>query len=445
MNRRTSALFLATCIGTVTPAVLADEHTVSGGQPIQPVIDAANDGDIIYVEAGDYDGSLNFRGRAITLQSVDGPEETTLTSTVVPSSVIVLDSGEQRDTLIKGFTITGGTGTPGGNETVGGGFRMFGASPTIQDCIIRNNRASNGGGMYLLASYPRIVDCSFLDNESTGAGNDNGGGAIYSSSCSPQIVSCEFRRNLASGSGHGGGIMTNGGFPLFVNNEFIANEAHIGGAVEANHGGPSFVNCTFARNVARDYTAVIHGKFGDTVVTVANSILWDNVSPYDYPVYGTGGATILINRSNIDFSWAGVGNMSDDPKFRDSDGGDFQLTAESPCLDRGDSLVLPNDFADLDLDFDFIEPLPVDRSFLSRIQGDGIDLGAFEFQGQAPDDPVGCPSDVDGNEVVDVHDLLDLLSMWGLCDGCPGDADDNGVIDVFDLINLLESWGACQP
>jgi len=53
--------------------------------------------------------------------------------------------------------------------------------------------------------------------------------------------------------------------------------------------------------------------------------------------------------------------------------------------------------------------------------------------------------DLDGNGVVDVFDLLELLSAWGPCAGaplpCPADLDASRAVDVFDLLELLSAWG----
>jgi hypothetical protein len=55
-----------------------------------------------------------------------------------------------------------------------------------------------------------------------------------------------------------------------------------------------------------------------------------------------------------------------------------------------------------------------------------------------------CPADLNGDNVVDVFDLLALLAAWGPCaSGCPADLDGNGAVDVFDLLALLGDWGPC--
>lgn len=55
-----------------------------------------------------------------------------------------------------------------------------------------------------------------------------------------------------------------------------------------------------------------------------------------------------------------------------------------------------------------------------------------------------CRADFDHNGQVDVFDLFQLLSAWGMCGrGCLGDLDHNDFVDVFDLFELLAAWGPC--
>ena len=53
----------------------------------------------------------------------------------------------------------------------------------------------------------------------------------------------------------------------------------------------------------------------------------------------------------------------------------------------------------------------------------------------------GCPEDVNGDGVIDVLDLIEVLSQWG----GSGSADINGdgVVDVLDLLAVLGAWGPC--
>jgi plastocyanin len=55
-----------------------------------------------------------------------------------------------------------------------------------------------------------------------------------------------------------------------------------------------------------------------------------------------------------------------------------------------------------------------------------------------------CPTDIDGNGITNVSDLLAIIGEWGPCSGCAGDLDDNGVVNVSDLLQVIGAWGPCS-
>ena len=64
--------------------------------------------------------------------------------------------------------------------------------------------------------------------------------------------------------------------------------------------------------------------------------------------------------------------------------------------------------------------------------------------------PIPCPSDIDGNEKVDVLDLLEVIGAWGECpphgppgSSCHEDLQNDGWVDVLDLLMVLDAWGEC--
>jgi hypothetical protein len=54
-----------------------------------------------------------------------------------------------------------------------------------------------------------------------------------------------------------------------------------------------------------------------------------------------------------------------------------------------------------------------------------------------------CEGDLNGDDVVDVLDLLVLLDDWGPCAGCNSALNGDDVVDVLDLLILLDAWGPC--
>ena len=52
----------------------------------------------------------------------------------------------------------------------------------------------------------------------------------------------------------------------------------------------------------------------------------------------------------------------------------------------------------------------------------------------------GVFGDINGDGLVGVDDLLQLLAAWGECSGCPEDLDGDGFVGVNDLLAMLGAW-----
>lgn len=53
-----------------------------------------------------------------------------------------------------------------------------------------------------------------------------------------------------------------------------------------------------------------------------------------------------------------------------------------------------------------------------------------------------CPADLNGSGVVDIDDLVIVITNWGNLGG-RGDANVNGVVDIDDLVLVITAWGMC--
>jgi len=54
-----------------------------------------------------------------------------------------------------------------------------------------------------------------------------------------------------------------------------------------------------------------------------------------------------------------------------------------------------------------------------------------------------CIGNVNGDNVVNVDDLLGVIGSWGACQACPADVVPNGVVNVDDLLAVINHWGPC--
>lgn len=342
---------------------------------IQAAIMASSSTDIILVDAGIYTENINFLGKAITIESVNGAINTTIDGNQ-NGSVVVFESGEGLNSILDGFTITNGNGTSltewGGSQTFGGGIlcRNY-SSPKIINCIITNNTAiRGGGGIACWESSPSISNCLIKDNTADygGAGirgdyssliisdsvissnsSDDGGGFNFRYCASPSIIGCLIRNNTVLGEG--GGISSSSSSLAITNCRIVKNTASStyngrGGGIRL--GGTSssiIINSTISQNTAK-YKGGGVRCVDNTSPTIINSILWGNTSASGSQIYLEDGLTIDITYSDVQGGWSGEGNMDWNPLFVDAENNDFSLQKSpllSPCRDAGNPDSAHND------------------------------------------------------------------------------------------------------
>jgi hypothetical protein len=136
----------------------------------------------------------------------------------------------------------------------------------------------------------------------------------------------------------------------------------------------------------------------------------------DYPQFPD---DIQIRFSDVSEPWSGEGNLLADPMFQAPAARDYQLLADSPCIDAGDPA------ADLDGD------------------GTRADMGAFpRFQGPAP--ATFVRGRVNGDPSTDLSDgvaILLYLFAGGTTLDCADAADvnDDGFLNLTDAVYLLDA------
>ena len=414
--------FSVNSAGAATICVPADQPTIQDG------IDVAADGDLVLVAPGTYVENIDFLGKAITLQGEGGAKGTVIDGSQA-GSVVTFENSETETAVIYGFTIRNG------NAIFGGGIFCDGGSPTITNCTITGNSANlswgHGGGICCWKlSSATITNCTISDNSS------NHGGGISISNASPTIMNCTITGNYANTGGgirrlstagswkitnctisgnsseKGGGIYEEGGLCTITNCMITENTAVIesGGIYASSTSIPTIANCTIAGNESGEWAGGIYCIHSDHVIT--NCIVWGNWAPY-YPEIRGGSEGITY--SDVKGGQPGEGNIYVDPLF--VGGGDYHITAGSPCIDAGTDVGI---YEDIDGD--------------ERPGGCGFDMGADEN----PD----C-HDCDGDSYTDHTcggtdcDDADASVNPGISEGygagnCDNDVDDDcdGLTDI---------------
>ncbi len=339
-------IHLLALVALAGPA-LAIDIPVGPGQSIQTAIDAAVDGDRVLVSPGTYFEQLDFLGKAIEVVGLQGADVTILDANFAGSAV-TFAGAEGPASILRGLTVTGGAGNPVGSGIIAG----VGATPTIEDCIIRNNSGRFGGGVH---GSPILLRCEIRNNTSS----LTHGGGVYGA---PQMDSCVIADNTST-SAYGGGLYLVGGSVVMRDCVVTGNRAvlagsrsggiHVdstvnaqiercviagnlatggvfaglGGGVFVEAAGTTLTHCTVTGNQLTGSSISGGGVYGPAVIT--NSIVWGND---DVDVVNAG----TVSYSDVEGGAVGIGNIDLDPLFADAAGGDWSLTAGSPCIDAGD-------------------------------------------------------------------------------------------------------------
>jgi hypothetical protein len=416
---------------TVTGAVAAPIRVPSDQPTIQAAIDAANNGYTVLVAPGTYHEHIDFKGKAITVTSESGPQNTTIDADNT-HPVASFTSGEGRDSILNGFTLqngrtyTGGEGAP----PQGGGVVITHSSPTITNNVIMNNQSSRGGGIGISWGSPLIQLNKITNNISPGG---SGGGILITGDGTAEILDNVISNNRG---GSGGGIYIPGAEAPIIKRNII--KGNIGGQTGLGGGVYAIVSkALIAQNVITGnettYGAGIYLSVGDSAVLVNNTIADNNAvnaSGYNSDgsgiyVDGSAGVIELTNniivakpnqsafhcsilypptppviRYNNIFSPTGSayggscsgmtgtnGNISADPLFTNPTQGDYHLQLGSLSIDTGDNSSPNLPFTDLD-----------EHPRIQDGDGDGneiIDMGVYEFpalpssDGKSPEESVG--------------------------------------------------------
>jgi predicted outer membrane repeat protein len=282
-----------------------DIINVPGDQPtIQAGIDVAVPGDTVLLAPGTYAGEgnrdIDFKGKAITVKSQNGPEDCIIDcqgTETDPHRAFNFHMNESSDSVVVGLKIINGY-APTENivmpydsnviGSVGGAVLLKNSNPTFTDCsFVQNYAIHKGGAMFCVYSVPILKDCNFSSNSS------ERGGGIENVRSNPVLTNCTFDRNAATKIGDhwgGGGIFNASSAPVLANCVFTLNSGYRGGAMHNDmylaDSGPILTNCLFLNNTAGNGSAIYNFPRGaPSVALLTNCTFVNNTGGfalYDY-------------------------------------------------------------------------------------------------------------------------------------------------------------------
>jgi parallel beta-helix repeat protein/predicted outer membrane repeat protein len=375
-------------------------HVPADFPTIQAAIDFSSDWDSILVAPDTYYEHIFFNGKAIVVKSEKGRDSTTISKIAGGVSMVSFIAGEDSNSVIDGFTITGAYLESG----QGAGIRCQNSSPKILNNRIVNNSCPYGAGIDCDDnSSPLIANNLIEENTATTQGGgircdnhssplvleniiignsaaDTGAGICCLSDCSPAIIGNLIVDNTAQ-AGYGGGIALFSSSTVDITNNTVdRNSASYGGGIYIDNTPSATIVNTIVTNSLAGKGIRATGPFP----TIIYCDVWNNL---DENYYGC---------------LPGDGCISDDPIFCNPDNGNYYLWFTSPCVGAGQ---------------------------------DGSDIGAFS---------IGCDviGDANGDGAIDIADVVHLVNYLFLDGPAPspldaGDANGDGKVDIADVVYLV--------
>jgi len=241
---------------------------------IQKAIDTAGNSDEVTVETGVYYESIDFKGKAVTVQSKDPESWYTVESTIIDSNdaeyAVVFNSSEDANSIFTGLTVRNG---------YYGIYCVNSSTPVIKRCVIEQNvRAACCG------SSPFLINNKIRNNIE---------GIVCINNAQPVIKS-----NMIYDSFYGLLCWGTTGQPGIYSNTFVNNSIYGIGVYTEDANRPTIRNC----------------------------ILWGNGDS----LYSCNATYSCIENAN---DANGTGNITDNPAFVDVN--NYHISPGSPCIDAG--------------------------------------------------------------------------------------------------------------
>ncbi|MBN2210412.1 MAG: hypothetical protein JW709_03370, partial [Sedimentisphaerales bacterium] len=396
---------------------------------IQDAIDAAQDGDRVFIYEGVYSGysssrniDLNFMGKAITVEGENAPNGVVIDCYYEGNHRgFTFNHGEGPASILRGVTIINGWAPDYATDPefgpwwgqIGGAIVCDETSPTITNCIFEMCDADYAGALACVnEAAPLIRDCIFQECSAS-----QGGAAACLGNSDVTFENVQFQANAANIDyeiGSGGAVYGEGGSCDFINCLFAGNDcAEYGSAIYSYDQTTNLINCTITDNSAY-YAGAVYSDM--SWMSLTNCIVWDNISEMSpaNPIAGDVDSVTYTciddgnpGDGNVPFGGVNNGNIDTNPEFVEYGywglygwvPGDYHLQSGSHCIDSGNDDAVANVATDLDGS--------------PRIQGSHVDMGAYEGAAGPLPDIVAEYIDITDEDADNVYYSFGLANAGG--------------------------------
>jgi predicted outer membrane repeat protein len=269
------------------------------------------------------------------------------------------------------------------------GIKIYGGFANNNNAAVMADRSPAAHPVILAGNGSRVISNTSISSAAlldgfiiSGGSNIADGAGMYNLNASPTITNCIFRNNTASS--RGGAIFNVGSTSLVTNSLFYNNQANVGGAVCQQGNTSRFVNVTFTKNSAVNGGALAFEEFYLASIVIDNCILWNNTATGSGKQIFAGNnnsvsaknSLLIVDSANVTGTFNPFGVVSGDPTFTDAANDNFTLAEGSFAINGGNDSLFPNAAAAMDL------------AGNPRLRGPRIDMGAYESDSTAP--PLGA-------------------------------------------------------
>jgi len=413
---------------------------------IKAAIVVAEAPDTIMVSPGIYTGrdntGIDLSKKAITVMSLKGSTATVIDCEGTrenPRRGFYVRQGEDPRTVIQGFTVINGFAPfDQGGKSLGGGILCTKSSPTIIDCVFKNNMAVHGGG-----------------------GMYSGEGA------SPHLFACVFDGNIAiddlheGEAGHGGGVWCDSSGAVFISSVFSSNRANYGGGMSCTRSNITMQLCHFRNNTADVVVAIEPafpgmggGVYLDQSTAAVTGCTFDGnlaVQGMNMGMQNAAGGGVYASQSSPDFERCTFFDNTAESYGDQIPGlGAGLFFAASPISMRNCLMAFNLGGEAIYRDsVDTLDPVTISCSDIYANElGDwtGPVADFFGIDGNFSDDPLFCDT-ADGNLKIHIEspcapDNNSCAAIIGALDvGCDTGADDDGFLSgPVDVLELRQNY-----